>query len=170
MNLLPLFALLGIVGLLVILFVVSRRRRQSSIPSAVQLRVVDMLAFRNLVDPEEEAYLRRCVLPSQFHALQRARMRAAADYIKATIHNSGVLLQVGQAAALSTEPSVAASGKELIQIALRLRILALLALAKVYLRILMPGAPLSVGRLAERYHDATGLAARLLLLQKLRAA
>ena len=46
MNLLPLFALLGIVGLLVILFVVSRRRRQSSIPSAVQLRVVDMLAFR----------------------------------------------------------------------------------------------------------------------------
>ena len=99
-----------------------------------------------------------------------ARMRAAADYINATIHNSGVLLQVGQAAALSTEPSVAASGKELIQIALRLRILALLALAKVYLRILMPGAPLSVGRLAERYHDATGLAARLLLLQKLRTA
>ena len=129
-----------------------------------------MMAFRNLVDPDDEAYLRRSVLPSQFNALQRARMRAASDYITATLHNSGVLLQVGQAAAVSSDPSVAASGKELIQKALRLRTLALLTLFKVYLRILMPGAPLSLGRLAERYHDASGRAAQIVRLQRPRVA
>jgi len=168
MTFVLLFAILGIGSLLLLLIVVSRRNR--SVSSPPQLRAVDVLAFRNLVDPGEEDYLRRSLTTPEFNALQRERMRAAAEYIGATIHNSGVLLQWGQTAASSREPGVAASGQEMMQIALKLRTLAVLALLKVYLRILMPGAPLSIARVAERYHDASDLATHLLRLQKVGAA
>lgn len=169
MTFLLLFALLGIGSLLLLLLAVARRRRSSLSPQ-LQLRAVDILAFRNLIDPAEEDYLRRSLSSAGFNTLQRKRMRAAGDYINAAIHNSGVLLQLGQAAALSSNPGIAASGQELVQIALQLRTLAMLALVKVYLRVLLPGAPLSLGRLAERYQDANGLAIHLVRLQKLGAA
>lgn len=169
MTFLLLFTLLGIGSLLLLLRVVSRRRR-ASLSTQLPLRAVDMLAFRNLIDPAEEDYLRVSLASSQFHAVQRERMRAAAEYIMVTIHNSGLLLQMGQAAALSSEPSVAASGQELVETAFKLRTLAVLALAKAYLRVLMPAAPFSLGRLADRYHHANGLASHLLRLQKFGAA
>ena len=166
MIVLLIFAVLGIGALLLILLAVLRRRASAS-SHLLQLRAVDVLAFRNLIDPTEEDYLRDLLPPAQFISLQRERMRAAADYVGATLYNSGVLLQVAQAAALSTDPVVAASAKQLIQLALRLRVLGALALGKIYLRILFPGAPLSVGAFVERYHHVNNLAGQLVRLQQL---
>ena len=164
MTLLVLFVLFA-TGTLLLIFLAVWRRGHSA--TSFQLRPVDLLAFRNLIDPDEEEYLRKSLSPLQFNALQRERMRAAAGYIMATIHNSGVLLQLGQAAALNPDPNVVASARQLVQMAARLRGYAALALAKVYLRILVPSAPLSVERFAESYHHLHSLAGQVLRLERL---
>src|SRR5215470_346544 len=165
MTVLLIFAVLAISALLLILLAVPRRR--ASAPDVLQLRAVDVLAFRNLIDPTEEDYRRDLLPPPLFISIQRERMRAAAGYIMATLHNSGVLVQLAQIAALNTDPTIAAPAKQLIQLALRLRLLGALALGKIYLRILFPGAPLSVGGFVERYHHANDLAGQLVRLQNL---
>lgn len=132
---------------------------------AGRTRPVDLEAFRNLVDPSEEEFLRSSLLPGQFRAVQRERMRAALEYVGNTAHNSAFLLRMGEAAARSTDPRVAQAGRQLIDSALRLRAYALLAGGKLYVRIIFPGARLSYGRLADRYQHLSSLASQLVLMQ-----
>src|SRR5438045_1172988 len=47
-------------------------------------RPVDIDAFRNLMDPQEEDYLRANLVPCDFRVIQRERSRAAIDYIRNT--------------------------------------------------------------------------------------
>jgi len=91
-------------------------------------RPVDLEAFRNVVDPGEEDFLRANLLPRQFRAVQRERMRAALEYVQNAAHNADFLLGVGEAATRSPDPRVAQAGRQLIDSALRLRAYALIFL------------------------------------------
>jgi hypothetical protein len=128
-------------------------------------RPVDLEAFRNLVDPGEEDFLHSSLLPRQFRAVQRERMRAALEYVQNTAHNAGFLLRMGEAATRSADPRIAQAGRQLIDSALRLRAYALLSAAKLYVRMVFPGARLSYGRLADSYQHLSALASQLTLLQ-----
>ena len=128
-------------------------------------RPVDIDAFRNLMDPREDDFLRANLFPRQFHAIQRERARCAMGYIWNTAHNAAVLLRVGEAAGRSTDPTIALAGRQLVESAVRLRAYALLSLAKLCLRMLLPGARFSDGRLADNYQHLSGLAGHLALMQ-----
>src|SRR5271169_2783569 len=65
------------------------------------LRPVDIEAFRNLIDPAEAEFLRSRLPPSEFRAIQRERLRAAAEYISSAARNAAVLVRMGEAARLS---------------------------------------------------------------------
>jgi hypothetical protein len=120
---------------------------------AGQTRPVDIEAFRNIIDPSEEDFLRANLPASEFRAVQRQRLLAAAEYVGNVAHNAAVLLRLGQAGLHNPEPTVVAAARQLIENALRLRIYALLSLAKLYVRIAVPQAHLSSGRLADNYHE-----------------
>lgn len=126
---------------------------------------VDLEAFRNLVDPEEENFLRSCLLPRQFRAIQRERMRAALEYVRNAAHNAAFLLRMGEAAMRSPDPRIALAGRRLIDSALRLRAYALLSVAMLYARMAFPGVKLSYGRLADKYQHLSLLASQLTLMQ-----
>jgi hypothetical protein len=132
---------------------------------AGRTRPLDLEAFRNLVDPREEDFLRSSLLPRQFRALQRERMRAALQYVQNAGHNAVFLLRMGEAATRSTDPRVVEAGRQLIDSALRLRAYVLLSGAKLYVRIAFPGARLSFGELADRYQHLSSLASQLTLIQ-----
>jgi hypothetical protein len=132
---------------------------------AGRTRPVDIEAFRNLVDPREENFLRDSMVPKQFRAVQRDRMRAALSYIHNTAYNAAFLLRVGAAAARSPDPRIAQAGRQLTDRALRLRAYALLSSAKLYVRIAFPDARLSYGRLADNYQSLSALAGQLALMQ-----
>jgi hypothetical protein len=59
---------------------------------AGRTRPVDIDAFRNLVDPKEDGFLRANLRPREFRAIQRERARSAMDYIHNTTHNAAYLL------------------------------------------------------------------------------
>lgn len=132
---------------------------------AGRTRPVDLKAFENLVDPGEEEFLRSSLLPSQFRAVQKERMRAALEYVQNAAHNAVFLLRMGEAATRSADPRIAQAGRELIESALRLRAYALLSAAKLCLCIVFPGARLSYGRLADNYQQLSALASQLTLMQ-----
>jgi hypothetical protein len=132
---------------------------------AGRTRPVDLEAFRNLVDPREEDFLRAHLLPRQFRAVHRARMRAALEYVQNTAHNAAFLLRVGEAATRSADPRIAQAGTQLVDSALRLRAYALLSGAKLYARMMFPKRRLAFGKLADNYQDLSALASQLALMQ-----
>jgi len=157
----------AVAGLLVLVW--ALRRRHHPVPELQALeectRPVDLAAFRNLIDPAEEDYLRQNLPVAKFRALQRERMRAALEYARRTAYNGAILLRVGEAARRNPDPEVAAAAHALVNNALRLRMNAMLATVVLYGRILMPGARISVGRVTDRYENATQGLVRLARLQ-----
>jgi hypothetical protein len=129
------------------------------------IRPVDVNAFRNLVDPEEEEFLRTNLPPAEFRAIHRERLRAAVDYVSCAAQNAAVLLRLGEAARRSPDPAIAEAGETLVDSAIRLRLYAFHARGRIYLGILLPGVRLSPVSFAESYERMTGLVIQLGRLQ-----
>jgi len=147
----------------------TARRQHLPVPGLQALeeytRPVDLAAFRNLIDPAEEDYLREHLPADKYRAIQRERLRAALEYVERTAYNGAILLRVGEAARRDPNPEVAAAARELVNNALRLRLNARLATVVLYGRIVLPGARISVGRVTDTYENLTQGLVRLTRLQ-----
>jgi hypothetical protein len=130
-----------------------------------QIRTIDMEAFRNLVDPEDEAYL-RSVLPSEsFRALKRHRLQVTTAYVRSIAYNAAWLLRFGEMARQSPDPEIASAGQQLAANALRLRLSSFLVLARLHMEIWLPGATTSAVRVVSAYEQLRDLSGRLARLQ-----
>lgn len=118
---------------------------------AARSKPVDLQSFRNLVDADEEAYLRSSLSPANFRRLQRGRMIAATEYVRRTAHNASLLLQLGDAARRATDPDVARAGAELANRALQLRLYSMLSMCIFGLRIAMPSVPIRPSSIIASY-------------------
>lgn len=116
-----------------------------------RIRSIDIEAFRNLVDPEEEEYLRSHLPWIEFRSIHRERLRAAIEYVACVAGNAAVLMQVGESARRSADPAVAEAGQKLVDNALRLRIQAFQAMIRLGVGIVLPGVRISAAPVAERY-------------------
>jgi hypothetical protein len=119
------------------------------------LRSVDVDAFRNLVDPGEEEFLRTNLPPAEFRRIQRERLRAAVDYVSCAAQNAAILLRLADAGRRSPDPATAEAAEKLVDNALRLRLYALHAIPRLYLGMILPGARISPAGIAERYEQMT---------------
>lgn len=124
-------------------------------PQLDHLQAVDLRAFRNLMDPEEEEYLRRNLPPADFRRIQRERLRAAIEYVKCAASNAGVLMHFAEVARRSSDPATAESAARLVDNAIRLRSYALRAIPRLYLAIAFPARRFSPSRVAESYEQMT---------------
>jgi hypothetical protein len=122
---------------------------------AENIRVVDLEAFRNLIDPEEADYLRSQLQPAEFRKIQRQRLHATAQYILCAAHNAAVLLKLAESARLSSDPQVASRAEQLVENAIRLRLYAFQAIPKLYLGMILPSRQSSPLRVADRYEQMT---------------
>lgn len=157
------FALLALLMLVVLLRAV--RGHGVTVRSLQELegctQPVDLEAFRNLTDPQEEQYLRERLAPAEFRSLQRERLRAALEYVKRIAHNASILLRVGESSRASADAQVAKAADELVEGALKLRMYALLAECLLHARILVPEARWSPVRVAADYQGLRERVARL---------
>lgn len=126
-----------------------------------QIRSVDLEAFRNLMNPDDEEFLRTNLSPRQFRSVQRARFLAAVQYVNCVAGNAAVLLRLGESARSSSDAAVVAAGQELVDAALRLRVYSLMVVIKLYFGVVMPGVKLSPALIADRYQHISGLVGRL---------
>ena len=145
-------------------------RSQASVSKALEnpaehIRGVDVEAFRNLIDPDEEEFLRTSLPPGEFRRIQRERLRAAVEYVSCAAHNAAILLRVADAGRRSSDPATAEAAQALVDNALRLRLYALHAVPRLYLGMIFPGSRISPAGIAESYEQMTRLVVRLGCLQ-----
>jgi hypothetical protein len=137
------FILIALV-LLAAFAVLALRRTQDSpdLDRAVAaIRLLDIDAFRNLVNPEEEDYLRADLPPPEFRKIKRERARAALAYVKALSNASLQFARFGDVARHNADPALAALGREIASSAIYLRLRTLDASARLRLAVAFPGLP-----------------------------
>jgi hypothetical protein len=132
---------------------------------AEHIRAVDVEAFRNLVDPDEEEFLRVHLAAAEFRKIQRERLRAAVEYVTCAAQNAGILLRLADAGLRSADPATVAAAQKLVDNAMHLRLNALHAIPRLYLGMILPGSRISPVRIAERYEQMTRLVVLLGCLQ-----
>ena len=132
---------------------------------SVSIRPIDIEAFRNLIDPAEDEYLRSRLPASQFRGVRRERLRAMAAYVHVAANNAAVLVRVGEAALASGDQRVARAAQQLVDDALLLRRNSTMALARIYLALAWPYSGFAAVRVIERYERVSGAAMLLERLQ-----
>jgi hypothetical protein len=153
------FIALGIL----VYFALLRRMRRIDLEKAVQtFRSFDIEAFRNLVDPNEEAFLRDNLSPRKFREIMRQRAWTAFLYAREAGRAAAALAQIAQAAQRRADPEVAASGVQLAENAFRLRLQTARACLHLIGGILWPARPSrSLPRLLDQYEQAAATLVRL---------
>ncbi len=162
--------ILVVISFLAIAFLIRLAKGRASASEVLEnptehISSVDIEAFRNLVDPAEEQFLRANLAPAEFRRIQRERLRAAVEYVSCAAQNAGVLLRLADAGRRSSDPGTAEAAEKLVNNALRLRLYALHAIPRLYLGMILPGTHISPVRIAESYEQMTRLVVLLGCLQ-----
>lgn len=167
MNLAIVLVITAVLALAIILSVAIARGPQSrkSVELTETIRPIDVRAFRNLINPAEDDYLRRQLSPGMFRTVRRERLLAMAAYVKVAAENAAVLVRAGQSALAVGDPRVAEAAHKLVNDALLLRRNSLVALARIYIALAWPNSGLAAVRVADRYEKVSGAAMLLGRLQ-----
>lgn len=138
-------------------------KESSSLAGAI--RPIDLEAFRNLIDPAEDEYLRHRLPPRQFRGVRRARLLAVAAYVRVASANAAALVRVAESVLVTGDPGVADAARELVNDALTLRRNTAVALARIYLALAWPYSDFAAARVIDRYERMSGAAMLLGRLQ-----
>ena len=160
MNATLVFVLLALT--LLALFACLATRRAKNLPDAdhalTAIRSIYIEAFRNLIDPQEETFLRTSLSAPEFRRVKRERTRAALAYVKALSQVSLQFAHFGDVARKNPDPAIAASGRQIANSAIYLRLRALDASVQLTLSAIFPGSgPRALRSLLEQYDHATSL-------------
>lgn len=142
--------------LLALLLTVRRRHTEVlDVRSAEEAMVaVDVEAFRNLIDPAQDRFLRSNLTRRDYRRVQRARYLAAAEYLRQVAFNAGIILRLGESVSASHEPSEV-KASELVAAAASVRLHCLMALFHAYAGVLFPGVAVSIATVADSYDRLT---------------
>ena len=167
MNLAVVIVIFAALALVVVLSVAVTRSLQvkGSAGTPVAIRPIDIEAFRNLIDPAEDSYLRRRLPPAEFRVVRRERLRAMAAYVQVAGSNAAVLVRVAEASLASGDAQIAGAAQQLVNDALLLRRNTTVALARIYLALAWPNSGFAAARVVERYEHLSGAAMLLGRLQ-----
>jgi hypothetical protein len=168
MNLAIVLVIAAVLGLATILSVAVSRNLQPSNKNAGlagTIRPIDVEAFRNLINPAEDEYLRRRLPAGQFRVVRRERLRAVAAYVQVAASNAAVLVRVAEAALAAGDAHTAEAARQLVDDALLLRRNAAFALLKIYVTLAWPGSNLSATPVVRGYERLNGSAMLLGRLQ-----
>ena len=168
MTLAIILVIAAAVGLIFILgMTVTRSLRVSEKSSlAAKIQPIDVEAFRNLIDPAEDDYLRHRLTASEFRLVRRQRLRAMAAYVQAAGRNAAVLVLMGQVALSAPDAETAEAARRLVDNALLLRRNAAFALLRIYVALAWPNSGLAAVPILHGYERLNGSAMLLGRLQR----
>jgi hypothetical protein len=150
MTLATILVIAAVLALAIILkLAVSQVSKSTASTGSIQ--AVDVEAFRNLINPAEDEYLRLRLPPVQFRKVRRERLRAMAAYVQVAAKNAGVLVRIGEAALASENPQTVEAARQLMNEAVLLRRNTTVALAKIYFALVWPSYGLAAVRIADSY-------------------
>jgi hypothetical protein len=130
----------GLLSFSVLVYVV--RGQVSSATSLARLHEstthVDLDAFRNLLDLQNEDFFRARLDDDQFRFLQKQRDQVALVYLRSIATNASVVLQVSEPLRSSPSEATRLAAERAVAVALRLRINSLLAMIRLQFFLSFP--------------------------------
>ncbi|HEX5432889.1 MAG TPA: hypothetical protein VFY05_01520 [Candidatus Angelobacter sp.] len=155
---------LGAIGLLLVA-VRGRKKRATQ-----TVRPIDLKAFRMLMDREDELFLKQRLPRRRFSKLKRQRIAVTMRYVGRIAGNASLVMGLGEAARGSSDPEVARTAAQILELASQLRLQCLLALGKLSLEFAVPSLQLTPAVLAPEYQKLRENVAHLGKLQAQNAA
>jgi hypothetical protein len=157
----------AVLALIFVLHIAVSRSLQVSGTTGLkaQIQPIDVDAFRNLIDPAEDHYLRRHLPTAEFRTVRRERLRAMAAYVQTAGRNAEILVRMGQSALTSTDAHTAEAARQLVNDALLLRRNAVFALLRIYAALAWPNSGLAAAPVLHGYEQLNGSAMLLGRLQ-----
>lgn len=131
-----------------------------------QLEPVNVRAFRLLIDPGEERFMRRHLSPGDFQRLWSKREKLTALYLSAIAHNAALLLGVAAECAKSQDPDVREAAVALSRTAGTLRIQVLVLSVRLKMRIVFGDQTSRLGDAHAAYERLTEMFTALVKLQE----
>ncbi len=149
--------LLSVLGLVALLALAKGHwfARSGRVPMSSELQPIDVDAFRNLIDENEQLYLCEHLPALEFRRIHCERMLAAIEYVKAAYANAGILVRIAQAAQDSPDPQVAEAAAKLFDNAVQLRWYAVQVIPRLYFKIVFPGTSYAPRNLFDQYDFVT---------------
>jgi hypothetical protein len=129
-------------------------------------RPIDLDAFRNLIEPDDDAYLHNHLSSYSLFRVRQARCLAAIEYVQMAAQNAAILVRLGQAARSSHEARIREDGRELLGLAVETRILAGLALVQLSIAFALPWWHPSLQRMLTAYIGLRGRLDRFVRWQR----
>ena len=153
--------------IVILTFSVSQGLKQSSgrTGPATEIRPMDVAAFRNLVDPAEDDYLRRRLPASDFRLVRRERLRAMAAYVQLAKRNAEVLVRIAQNSTLAADAQTAEAARRLEDHAHLLQRNCTFAIVKIYIALAWPNSSLAAAPVLQGYKELNNSAMLLGRLQ-----
>jgi hypothetical protein len=153
----------SIAGLALVYWAVRGQRVDLYAPTDMEryAEPVDLTAFQALMNQDDERFLRDELPPAELRAYQRERSRIAAGYVVRVARNAAVLTRLGELARASGDLQTSTAGAELANQAIRLRLLALMAYARLRLEMVHPAAPQYAGNVVGLYESLADSAANV---------
>ena len=131
------------------------------------LRPIDLELVQNLLDPEQERYIRANLTAYQFFRYKLKQFMTAGEYISRASHNAAIFVALGRYASQSSDARTASAGQSLFEAAIRLRILAVMARINLALKLIFPGS--SLGKFMQSYARTREQIAELSIVRSLSA-
>jgi hypothetical protein len=152
-------------GIILRLAIVRSLQARGSVALDATIHPIDIEAFRNLINPAENEYLRRRLPAAEFRVVRRERLRAMAAYVHIAASNAAVLVRVGEVALASGDSRITGAAQEVVNDALLLRRNTTVAMARIYLALAWPNSGFAAVRVVDRYEQLSGAAMLLGRLQ-----
>jgi nitrogen fixation-related uncharacterized protein len=150
---------LGAIGL----FYLAARNRRKRARQVV--RPVDLKAFRILMDRDDELFLKERLPRSRFTRLKRQRVAVTMRYVGRIANNASVVMGLGESVLRSSDPEIAQTAAQIVEVASQLRLQCIVALGKLSLEFAMPSLQLTPAVLAPEYQKLRENVVRLGKLQ-----
>jgi hypothetical protein len=153
MTLAIVIVIAAVLSLVLILRIAVSRSLQVSASANLrgQIQPIDVEAFRNLVNPTEDDYLRRRLPASHFRRVRRARLRATSAYVRAAGRNAAVLVRIGESALSTGDPRIADAARVLVNDALMLRRNATFLLIRIHIALAWPNSGVAAAPVIDGY-------------------
>lgn len=129
-----------------------------------RLHQIDLPAFRNLLSPGDDEFLRTSLSPVHYRQLRRARLRAVQEYLVWISEDCVVLISMLQQQA-QDDSSSAQETALLIKSASQIRLISSVLWVLLWGEYLFPGLKIQPLRLLERYEEFRTNAGACLRLQ-----
>ncbi|HKD92040.1 MAG TPA: hypothetical protein VKB56_09060 [Terriglobales bacterium] len=118
-----------------------------------RLQTFDTDAFLNLLNPDEEAFLRRQLPSKAYYRVRRMRIRAIIAYLTEACANARILLAYAERAMGSNNPEAAARARQLAAAAVKFQLLAMVVRSRLVLLWLFPSGDLLNGDFIKSYEQ-----------------